>query len=150
MSKVPNNGKGRNAHIAAAYLRERWGVRYKRRIRVEVSGINRHGEAFHESTFTRDVSEWGCTFLWPNQLAVNDMISIRTVGEPATGREPARQSLFQVLRVTRDEGNWLVAAWKLEDGQPWEAGVEPHKTDKDRSGSQRPNVTTRPRKHREL
>jgi hypothetical protein len=38
--------------------------------------------------------------------------------------EPARQSLFQVVRVTREEHGWLVGTWKMENKDVWGANLK--------------------------
>jgi hypothetical protein len=122
MSKPGNaDEKLPNAHLIAAYLRERHEDRYERQIEIEVSGIDRRGNYFREPTFTKDVSEWGCRFGLSLQLAPNDIVSIRVVESSADKRARAKESLFQVLRVEHESGNWTTAAWRLSDESPWES-----------------------------
>ena len=113
------DGKLPDAHLAAAYLQERRDVRYAIPIELEVSGINQKGAVFHERTFTRDVSEWGCSFVLSIELKADNIISICMATRDADERSPKRQSLFQVLRVTQEEDGWLVGAWKMDGESVW-------------------------------
>jgi hypothetical protein len=117
-------------NLAAAYLRERHDVRYLARIAIEVSGIHRNCELFHELTFTRDVGSWGCTFPLSLELKPDDIFAVRVLGGDRREAGPQPQSLFQVLRATREGQGWIIAAWHLEDRDLWTAelkNTEPYK-----------------------
>lgn len=115
------DGKGQDVRMASAHLRERREVRYIVPIAIEVSGISGTGEIFHERTFTSNVSEWGCGFLLPVELKPEDIIALRVARPDARESAQARQTLFQVVRVTRGDGGWLVGAWKMGSENPWGA-----------------------------
>jgi hypothetical protein len=63
MSEQKTVEKPTEQSMATAHLKERREVRYDVALEIEVSGIDQDGQAFHERTVTRDVSEWGCGFL---------------------------------------------------------------------------------------
>ena len=116
------NGKRQDEHMASAHLQERREVRYAVPIAIEVSGICRDGEVFHERTSTSNVSEWGCGFLLSVELKAEDIVAVRVARSDAQESPEARQTLFQVVRVAREEGAWLVGAWRMGSENPW--GVE--------------------------
>ena len=119
MSAHLKDGKGQDPRMASAHLQERREVRYIVTIAIEVSGISGTGEIFHERTFTNNVSEWGCEFILPVELKVEGIIALRVARPDARESAQARQTLFQVVRVTREEGGWLVGAWKMGSENPW-------------------------------
>jgi hypothetical protein len=124
MSRQRNDDREPEQRVAAASLAVRYEPRYAVPIGIEVTGIDRNREAFHERTFTRNVSEWGCAFLLPVELKKDDIISLRVAGADKEEIEPAPQSLFQVVRVTREGNGWLVGTWKMENKDVWGANLE--------------------------
>jgi hypothetical protein len=132
MPEQPNDRKLRDLHMASIHLQERREVRYAVAIDIEVSGIDQDGEAFHERTTTRNVSEWGCGFLLSVELKPDDIVALRIASSKNefAGRP---QSLFQVLRVMPEEGRWLVGAWKVDEGNVW--GVDLEKVAKAAAGT---------------
>jgi PilZ domain len=118
------NGSGNDTKMASAHLQERREVRYTVPIEIDVSGIDGDGEVFHERTLTRNVSQWGCGFMVSLELKPEDIVAIRVVSQDAEKSAPVRQSLFQVVRVTREENRWLVGAWKMDSGELWGIDLE--------------------------
>jgi hypothetical protein len=105
--------------MASAHLKERRENRYDACIEIEVSGIGQDGQAFHEKTITRDVSEWGCGFPLTTEVKVDDMIALHMASWGGGGSQPPPQSLFQILRVKQEEDHWLVGAWKMDNEDVW-------------------------------
>ena len=124
MSGQRNDDREPHQRMAAANLAVRYEPRYAVPIEIEVTGIDRNREVFHERTFTKNVSEWGCAFLLPVELKKDDIISVRVASADKEETEPALQSLFQVVRVTREENGWLVGTWKMENKDVWGANLE--------------------------
>jgi len=119
MTGIRKNGEGGDARMASAHLGERREVRYTLPIEVKLIGLDRNGEVFHERTFTRNVSGWGCVFLLSIELKTEDIFALRAISPDAREMAQARQSLFQVVRATPEGNGWLVAAWKMDEGNPW-------------------------------
>lgn len=111
--------RDQDTQMASAHMQERREARYEVPIEVEISGLTRDGQVFHERTFTRDVSEWGCGFIASVELKVDDIIAVSVISPGA--EEPATRptSLFQVVRVTREADGWLVGAWKMNREKMW-------------------------------
>lgn len=125
MAVKQKSSKAADTRLASAHLQERREARYTVPFDIEVSGIDQDGEVFHERTITRNVSEWGCGFLLSLELKPEDILAIRLVFKSADKPPRPRQSLFQVVRVTREQNGWLVGAWKMDSENIW--GVEPEK-----------------------
>jgi hypothetical protein len=119
-----NDGIVRDLRMATVHLEQRRELRYRVLIEIEISGINPKGEPFHERTVTRNVSEWGCGFMTSIELKENDMVALRVASRDAGESVHARQTLFQVRRVTREGDGWMVGAWKMESGNVWGADLE--------------------------
>lgn len=119
MSEQKAEDKLTDQSMATAHLKERREVRYDVALEIEVSGIEQDGQAFHEHTVTRDVSEWGCGFLVYTELKVDDMIAIRMSTPDREGTSPRPQCFYQVLRVKREGTRWLVGAWKMGGCDVW-------------------------------
>jgi hypothetical protein len=120
---MPDRRNGQNIpdlRMASSHLQERREVRYPISIEIEVSGIDQDGQAFHERTVTKNVSEWGCSFLLSIELKPDDIVALRV----ALPKKESAQSLFQVLRVTREEARWSVAAWKVDGASAWGVDLE--------------------------
>jgi hypothetical protein len=126
-----------DARMASSHLQERREVRYAVAFEIEVSGITAEGEVFHERTFTRNVSEWGCGFVISLELKAANIIAIRrTSAEPvnATGHE---LSVFEVMRVAKEGDHWLVGAWKMDNIDVWGTELERLAAEEDRGREQR-------------
>ena len=119
-----NDGIARDLRMATVHLEQRRELRFRVPIEIEISGINPNAEPFHERTVTRNVSEWGCGFTTSIELKENDMVALRVSSRDAGESVHARQTLFQVRRVTREGDGWLVGAWKMESGNVWGADLE--------------------------
>jgi hypothetical protein len=119
-----NDGIARDLRMATVHLEQRRELRYRVPIEIEISGISPTGEPFHERTVTRNVSEWGCGFVTSIELKENDMVALRVASRDTEESVHARQTLFQVRRVTREKDGWLVGAWKMESGNVWGADLE--------------------------
>lgn len=122
MANDQKPAKGIDARMASAHVQERREMRYPVPVHIEVTGI-RNGEVFHARAVTQNVSDWGCGFVMPFELKVEDIIAIRVVTESSES-DQAIQSLFQVVRVTEDPEGWLIGAWKLDGKEPWGAALE--------------------------
>lgn len=118
------DNKERDVRMATAHLSERRESRYTVPIEIEISGVTQSGEVFHERTFTRDVSQWGCGFVTTVDLKADDMIALRVASRESGESVHARQSLFQVRRVSREDEGWLVGAWKMDSGDVWGADLK--------------------------
>jgi hypothetical protein len=119
-----NDGIAWDLRMATVHLEQRRELRYPVPIEIEVSGSDQRGEVFHERTFTRNVSEWGCGFVTCVELKPDDIVAVRVASRDAGESAEARQSLFQVRRVSREENGWLVGAWKMDSGNVWGADLE--------------------------
>jgi len=119
-----DDGIVRDLRMATVHLEQRRELRYKVPIAIEISGINPNGEPFHERTITRNVSEWGCGFVISIELKESDMVALRVASRETGESVHARQTLFQVRRITREKDGWLVGAWKMESGNVWGADLE--------------------------
>lgn len=105
-------------------LEDRRDVRFEVPIEIEVSGIDQNNQVFHELTCTQNVSEWGCAFLLSFELKIHDIVALRVTSAEAAEFAAARQSPFQILRVTRERDRWLVGAWKVDNGDVWGVNLE--------------------------
>jgi hypothetical protein len=120
MSPQDEQEEERDSRMATVHLHERREARYSVPIAIEVSGISREGQPFHERTFTLDVSQWGCGFKIPVELKKDDIVALRVL--PANAEAvPSAKSLFQVVRVTPEDDGWVVGAWKMDDEKVWGA-----------------------------
>jgi hypothetical protein len=120
MGRQDEQEEERDSRMATVHLHERREARYSVPIAIEVSGISREGQPFHERTFTLDVSEWGCGFKIPVELKKDDIVALRVVSTlPETA--PLTKSLFQVVRVIPEDDGWVVGAWKMDDEKVWGA-----------------------------
>lgn len=124
MPRQPSDDKILDSREAEINQPERREMRYALAIEIEVSGIDRNGEIFREQAVTTNVSEWGCQFLLSMELKRDDIISLRMGFSGKDGLAPVQSSPFQVVRVTRDEGGWLVGAWKLGGSDIWGTALQ--------------------------
>jgi hypothetical protein len=111
-------------HKTIGRLEDRRSVRFEVPIEIEVSGIDQNHHAFHELTCTLNVSEWGCAFLLSVELKADDIVSLRVISPDAAEFAAARQSPFQIMRVTSEKDRWLVGAWKVDNGDVWGVNLE--------------------------
>lgn len=117
--------------MGSAHLQTRREVRYPLEVEIEVSGVDAEGRAFHERTKTRNVSEWGCAFVSTRKLSVDSILALRAASESgAAGDAPV--AIFQVVRVEREESQWLVGVWKFGGADIW--GVDLTKLPKPEEG----------------
>jgi hypothetical protein len=126
MGRQDEQEEERDSRMATVHLHERREARYSVPIAIEVSGISREGQPFHERTFTLDVSEWGCGFKIPVELKKDDIVALRVVpgsSETAPLTKSLTKSLFQVVRVTPEDDGWVVGAWKMDDEKVWGAEI---------------------------
>jgi hypothetical protein len=113
-----------DTRMASAHLQERRELRYEVPIEVEISGLDRSGQVYHERTFTKDVSEWGCGFTASVELKVDDIVAISLVAGSHEGCANLPTSLFQVVRVVPEGEGWLVGAWKMNNEKMWGTSLE--------------------------
>ena len=135
MSREPKDNSGQEGRIATASLAVRYETRYDIPIEIEVIGIDRNGEVFHERTVTKDVSEWGCAFLLSVELKKDDIISLRVIPKDGLQIAPAQQAAFQIVRITLVENGWSIGAWKMESKGVWGAEFQKIKN-RDDAGSE--------------
>jgi hypothetical protein len=133
--------------MATAHLEERRETRYTVPIEIDVSGIDCGGKVFHERTFTRNVSEWGCGFLLSVELKMDDLIALRVASRAPEKRAQAGQSLFQVRHVERHDTGWLVGAWKMDSENLWGANLEEIGEPDEAAVESRRQRTTKPDEH---
>ena len=127
MSNEPEPGEPKK-YLASAHLQERREARREARIEIEVDGTDGSGNIFRERTFTRNISEWGCQFTVSTELEAGIIVVVQVL-DTETGK-PARQGMFQVMRVEREGDRLVVGAWKLDSGNIWGASIEePGKSD---------------------
>jgi hypothetical protein len=98
--------------MASADLQERRETRHDVPLQFDVTDI-RNGEVFHSRTTTRNVSDWGCSFVTPFELKTEDIVAVRIVSE-SSDAAAVTQSMFQVVRIIKEPEGWLVGAWKLD------------------------------------
>jgi hypothetical protein len=113
-----------NSGMAESPAEERRELRHKIAIEVWVEGIDSGGSTFHFGSITKDVSEWGCSFITTKQLEVDNVIWIkfRDISNGCRGSDAPTP--FQVARVKRENIGWLVGSCKLNDDGPWSAEIE--------------------------
>jgi hypothetical protein len=112
------------AQMGGAHSLERRETRYSLAIEIWVEGIDANGGIFHFGAVTRDVSEWGCSFSASTEIDVDDIVSIK-LRESSKGRaDSGAPTLFQVVRVKRENRGWLIGSWRLNDEGPWSAEIE--------------------------
>jgi hypothetical protein len=124
MAEQRKDGGEQEARIATASLAVRYEARYEISIEIEVNGISRSGEVFHERSVTMDVSEWGCAFLLSVELNEDDIVSLCVIPKDGAENGPAEQAAFQVVRVRPVEKRWLIGAWKMESKDLWGAELQ--------------------------
>jgi len=111
-------------YLASAHMKERRESRYAAKIDIEVSGIDPNGKIIHERTITSNISEWGCGFSLRGEVKMGDILLVRVISEREEKPRPARQAMFQVVRVAHEEEGWLVGAWKMDSSDLWGGHLE--------------------------
>lgn len=119
MPENQKNDKPSGLQRSAGRLEDRQSERFELPIEIEVSGIDQNGHVFHELTRTLNVSEWGCAFPLSFELKADDIVALRVTPPEAAGFAAARQSPFQILRVTKEKDKWVVGAYKVDNGDVW-------------------------------
>jgi hypothetical protein len=70
------------------------------------------------------VSEWGCAFPLSVELKPDDIIAVRVISKDMSEPAPTEQTMFQVVRVQRNQDGWEVGAWKMDGGDAWAATIQ--------------------------
>jgi hypothetical protein len=103
----------------------RRGKRVNLRFVIEVSGFNRFGLLFAETTETDNISESGCRFKLKELASCGDVIAIKLLTHRGKEHGAGRAELFQIVWRGKEEGNWVVGALKLRDDKFWEVHFPP-------------------------
>jgi len=91
----------------------RRGKRIGMRFRVTIRGIS-EGQYFAEETHTVNVSEHGCCIETKHHMNVGDVISLEVRGRVHLG-----PNTFEIMHITRQEGNWVLGARLMETANVW-------------------------------
>jgi len=122
MSEHQKDAQDLDTAMASVHLSQRREARFSIPFPIEVTGVTRNGQPFHEKTATVNVSEWGCGFISSVELRADDMILVRRIlPESQEAPRSPRQAFFQVVRVEPNEGGWLIGAWKMDTADVWGA-----------------------------
>jgi hypothetical protein len=97
----------------------RRGKRVFLRFPVEVSGTNRAGKPFVESTFTTDISATGCRVELNKIVENGDTVGIKLVGKFDPNPAASKPQMFQIAWRKRSDNIWTVGARKLTEGKFW-------------------------------
>jgi hypothetical protein len=97
----------------------RRGKRVFLRFPVEVSGTNREGKPFSESTFTTDISATGCRVELNAIVESGDTVGIKLVGKFDPNPAASKPQMFQIAWRKRTDNIWTVGARKLTEGKFW-------------------------------
>ncbi len=98
----------------------RQGKRLNLRFEIEISGKDVRGSDYHLETFTRDISQNGCCFAIPRELAVGEMVNLSVIHRNGTGAIEVKHPLrFHVAWVNQEDNTWLVGAEMLDPAKPW-------------------------------
>jgi hypothetical protein len=97
----------------------RRGKRVFLRFPVEVSGTNRAGKPFVESTFTTDISATGCRVELNEIVENGDTVGIKLVGKFDPNPAASKPQMFQIAWRKRSDNIWTVGARKLTEGKFW-------------------------------
>ncbi|GEM_PF-1011647 len=86
---------------------------------IEISGFDRRGRLFRDSTTTCDISELGCRFRVKTQLERGDVVAIKLIRR-TNGQAPERKPLlFQIAWVAREADGWVAGALMLQPDNFW-------------------------------
>lgn len=124
MTSDQNEKNIARTYLASSHMQERREPRYDAKIDIEVSGIDQTRNIIHERTVTTNISEWGCGFTLPIEVKLGDILLVRVTSAHTENAGPARQAMFQVVRVAREEDGWLVGAWKMDSIDVWGGHLE--------------------------
>lgn len=92
---------------------------------IEVSGFDRNGRHFSETTKTFDISEAGCRFHIRERLQPGDVVAIKLVIRD-NGQAPASKALlFQIAWVKPESDGWAAGALKLQSENIWHMSFPP-------------------------
>jgi hypothetical protein len=147
MANDQKTEKDIDVRMASAHLQERRETRHDVPLQIDVTGI-RNGEVFHSRTTTRNVSDWGCSFVIPFELKTEDIVAIRIVSE-SSDAAAVTQSMFQVVRIIKEPEGWLVGAWKLDGKNLWGAALQQMSLANDKEANAGDEAPVRERTHRE-
>jgi hypothetical protein len=84
---------------------------------IEVSGLDRRGHFFTESSSCSDVGEASCTFRLQDDLEEDAVVAIRSFHWQNHNVLDSRPVLFQVARIEKDGEEWIVATIRLQPPQ---------------------------------
>lgn len=90
---------------------------------IEVSGFNRCGRYFTESTFTLDVSDGGCKFHLANEVEKGSVVAIRVITRSHGQETDSRPVLFHVNWFQALPNGWILGVSKLQAGAAWCASI---------------------------
>jgi hypothetical protein len=106
------------AHEATEDRRK--GKRINLRFEIEVSGKDSKGADYRLDTFTRDVSEKGCCFTSPREMALGESISMGVIHRNSKSAVEIMTPVgFTIAWVVRDKTMWIVGAEITEVAKPW-------------------------------
>ncbi len=92
---------------------------------IEVSGFDRTGRHFSETTKTSDISEAGCSFRIKAQLEPGDVVAIQLITSK-NGQAPASKALlFQIAWARPEPDGWAMGALKLQPENIWHMAFPP-------------------------
>ncbi len=92
---------------------------------IEVSGFDRNGRHFSETTKTFDISEAGCRFHIKERLEPGDVVAIKLITR-GNGLAPASKALlFQIAWVKPETDGWAAGALKLQPENIWHMSFPP-------------------------
>lgn len=92
---------------------------------IEVSGFDRNGRHFSETTKTFDISEAGCRFHIKERLEPCDVVAIKLITR-GNGLAPASKALlFQIAWVKPETDGWMAGALKLQSENIWHMSFPP-------------------------
>jgi hypothetical protein len=100
--------------------RKRWREpRFGLRAEIEVSGIDGKGKPFSECTVTRDVSEWGCSFVLSCKLERSAPVAIRVIGKQEHCIASVEAVMFLVAHTRQEDEAWIIGASKIQAEKLW-------------------------------
>ena len=119
MAPESKSKAGGNAGVADPGAHRRSERRYPLPIQIEVSGIGKGGQPFHEGTVTLDVSERGCRFTLSKELESDSIVAIRVLRTLAGEPTDPRLVMFQIIYSRQEQGKWTMGAWTLQPEVAW-------------------------------
>ena len=100
---------------------------------IEVSGLDRSGHFFTKQSSCSDVGQASCGFRLHADLQEDTVVAIRSFHWQNHNVLDTRPVLFQVARLDRDAGAWIVATIRLHPQQPAMGNVENDEEDGERA-----------------